>query len=71
MNTGTPPLTRFVGLGKNSVKGKPHYRRSILVLEPQNGEYESPKSTFLGLFNFQSPLFEQSALQSTNKSHKW
>ena len=32
--TGTPPLTRFFGPGKNRVKGKPHYRRSILVLKP-------------------------------------
>ena len=27
--TGTPPLTRFFGPGKNRVKGKPCYRRSI------------------------------------------
>ena len=44
--TGTPPLTRFFGTQKNRVKGKPRYRRSILVLKPQNGEYESSKSTF-------------------------
>ena len=44
--TGTPPLTRFFGPGKNRVKGKPHYRRSILVLKLQNGEFESSKSTF-------------------------
>ena len=44
--TGTPPLTRFFGPGKNRVKGKPRYRRSILVLKPKNGEYESSKSTF-------------------------
>ena len=44
--TGTPPLTQFFGAGKNHVKGKPHYRRSILVLKPQNGEFE-----------IQSPLF--------------
>ena len=44
--TGTPPLTRFFGSGKNCVKRKQHYRRSILVLKPKNGEYESSKSTF-------------------------
>ena len=44
--TGTPPLTRFFGPGKNRDKGKPRYRRSILVLKPKNGEYESSKSTF-------------------------
>ena len=44
--TGTPPLTRFFGPWKNRVKGKPRYRRSILVLKPQNGEYGSSKSTF-------------------------
>ena len=38
-STGTPPLTRFFGPGKNRVKGKPRYRRSILVLKPQNGEF--------------------------------
>ena len=41
MSTGTPPLTRFFGHVKNRVKGKPRYRRSILVLKPHNGEYES------------------------------
>jgi hypothetical protein len=45
-NTGIPPLTRFFRPQKNRVKGKPRYRRSILVLKPQNGEYESSKSTF-------------------------
>ena len=30
--------------------GKPRYRRSILVLKPQNGEYESSRSTFLLIF---------------------
>ena len=49
-DTGTPPLTRFFGPGKNRVKGKPRYRRSILVLKPQNGEYETSKSTFLQNF---------------------
>ena len=44
--TGTPPLTWFFGPGKYRVKGKPRYRRSILVLKPQNGEFELPKSTF-------------------------
>ena len=43
--TGTPPLTRFFGPWKNRVKGKRRYRRSILVLKPQNGEFELPKST--------------------------
>ena len=41
--TGTPPLTWFFGPGKNLVKGKPHYRSSILVLKPQNGEFEISK----------------------------
>ena len=45
-DTGTPPLTRFFGPGKNRVKGKPRYRRSILVLKPKNGEFEGSKSTF-------------------------
>ena len=48
--TGTPPLTRFFGPGKNRVKGKPRYRRSILVLKPQNGEFEISKSTFSLVF---------------------
>ena len=30
-STGTPPLTGFFGPGKKRVKGKSHYRRSILV----------------------------------------
>ena len=51
-DTGTPPLTRFFGPGKNRVKGKPRYRRSILVLRPKNGEYGSPKSTFCEIQNF-------------------
>ena len=38
------------GPGKNRVKGNPRYRRSILVLKPQNGEFESSKSTFLRIF---------------------
>ena len=48
--TGTPPLTRFFGPEENRVKGKPHYRRSILVLKPKNGEYGSSKSTFSLIF---------------------
>jgi len=48
--TGTPPLTRFFGPGENLVKGKPRYRRSILVLKPQNGEFDNPKSTFSLVF---------------------
>ena len=50
VHTGTPPLTRFFGPGENRVKGKPRYRRSILVLKPQNGEFETSKSTFSLLF---------------------
>ena len=50
LSTGTPPLTRFFGPGKNRVKGKPRYRRSILVLKPQNGEFETSKSTFSLVF---------------------
>jgi hypothetical protein len=42
----SPPLTRFFGPGKNRVKGKPRYRRSILILKHQNGEFGNPKSTF-------------------------
>ena len=49
-NTGTPPLTRCLGPGKICVKGKPHYRRSILVLKTKNGEYESANSTFFSWF---------------------
>jgi hypothetical protein len=45
-STGTPPLTRFFGPGENRVKGKPRYRRSILVLKTKNGEFDNPKSTF-------------------------
>ena len=44
--------TRFFGPGKKRIKGKPRYRRSSLVLKPQNGEYESSKSTFLWISNF-------------------
>ena len=49
-STGTPPLTRFFGPGKNRVKGKLRYRRSILVLKPQNGDCEGSKSTFFLIF---------------------
>ena len=45
-STDTPPLTRFFGPGKNRVKGKPCYWRSVLVLKPKNGELENSKSTF-------------------------
>ena len=55
--TGTPPLSRIFCPGKNRVKGKLRYRRSILVLKPKNGEYGSSKSTFL-------------AKCTTNKSRK-
>ena len=54
--TGTPPLTRFFGPGKNRVKGKPRYRRSILVLKPQNGEFSSSKSTFSLVFTNESAI---------------
>ena len=55
--TGTPPLTWFFGPGKNRVKGKPRYRRSILVLKPQNREFESSKSTFLWIFDILKSTF--------------
>ena len=35
-NTGTPPLTRFVGTQKNRVKRKPRYGRTISVLKWEN-----------------------------------
>ena len=44
--SGTPPLTLFFGPGKNIVKEKPCYRRSILVLKPGNGTILLRKSTF-------------------------
>ena len=50
-NTGTPPLTQFFGPGKNRGKGKPRYRRSILVLKHKNGEFGSSKSTFSLFFS--------------------
>ena len=46
----TPPLTRFFGTKKNRVKGKLHYRRSILVLKSQNGEFENLETTFFLVF---------------------
>ena len=52
LNTGSPPLTRFFEPGKNRVKGKPRYRRSILVLKPKNGEYVSSKSPFLQISHY-------------------
>jgi hypothetical protein len=36
------------------VNGKPHYRKTVLVLKWENG-----------IFNFQSPFFDQSALKKT------
>ena len=48
--TGTPPLTRFLGLGKNRVKGKLCYRRSILVPKSQTGDCEVSKSIFFLIF---------------------
>ena len=44
--TGTPPLTRFFGTQKNRVKGKPRYRRSVLLVKQENGTLLLPKSTF-------------------------
>ena len=49
-STGTPPLTRFFGPWKNRVKGELRYKRSILVLKPQNVEFEDSKSTFSLVF---------------------
>ena len=46
VHTGTPPLTQFFGPVKNRVKGRPCYRRSILVLKLGNGTFSFPKSTF-------------------------
>ena len=43
--TGSPPLTRL-GPEKNRVKGKPCYRRSILVLKRGFGTFSFQKSTF-------------------------
>ena len=37
---------QIFGPGKNRVKGKPCYRRSILVLKWGNGTFELPKSIF-------------------------
>ena len=44
--TGTPPLTRFFGPVENWLKGKPSYRRSILVLKLGNGTLSFLKSPF-------------------------
>ena len=44
--TGTPPLARLFGTQKNSVKGKPRCRRSILVLKQENRTFLLPKSSF-------------------------
>jgi len=49
-STGTPLLTQFFGPGKNRFNRKLRYRRSILVLKPQNGEFENSKSTFSLVF---------------------
>ena len=40
------------GPGKNRVKVKPRYRRSILELKSKNGEYVSSKSPFFPNFTF-------------------
>ena len=45
--------------GKNRVKGKPCYRRRILVLKPKNGDYESSKSTFSQISKKNSLIFYQ------------
>ena len=55
LSTGTPRLTRFFGPEKNRVKGKPRYRRSILLLKPGNMKAQSPlfseiQTLFLGFF---------------------
>ena len=42
-DVGTPPLTPVLRPRKNRVKGNPRYRRSILVLKPQNEEFTSVK----------------------------
>ena len=41
---------QIFGTQKNRVKGKPRYRRGILVLKPQNGDFQHSKSTFSLLF---------------------
>ena len=64
--SGCPTLTfmyrhssfnAVLGLEKNALKvnrviGKPRYRRSILVLKPQIGEYESLNPCFLEFFTY-------------------
>ena len=69
--TGTPPLTWFSGPRKNRVKGKPRYRRSILVLKPPNGEFKSSKSTFSQIFTSVKgvKLQEKKWLKKTNKKN--
>ena len=57
-STGTPPLMRFFGPGKNRVKGKPRYRRSNLVLKPKNGEYVRSKSTFWAKCTLQTKVIK-------------
>ena len=65
------PLMRFFGPGKNRVKGKPRYRRSILVLKPPNGEFKSSKSTFSQIFTSVKgvKLQEKKWLKKTNKKN--
>ena len=55
--TGTPPLTRFLGLEKTPL---------ILVLKPQNGEYESLKSTFSQKSTLRVP-FKEGIMRRTSQ----
>ena len=65
-NTGTPPLTQFFWAWKKPCfEGKPHYRRSILVLKPKNGDYESSKSTFLWISKLFSWFFSLNVCMSS------
>jgi hypothetical protein len=71
LGTGTPPLKRFFGSGKNRVKGKLRYRRSILVLKWGNGTFELPKSTlfeqkFATYLSSQSITFKPKQLHFLN-----
>ena len=43
---------------KNRLKGKPHYRRSTLVLKPKDGESESSKFMFSSISFHCFPLYE-------------
>ena len=43
-STSILPLTQFFGTQKNCVKGKPCYRRSILVQKAENGTFSFTKS---------------------------